>query len=52
MAGWQGIDGNGQWWREGNTIKHGNGGSTIAMGNGSGGAMDGGTTAQLPYAVL
>ncbi len=42
---WCNCDGDGQWWREGNTVKEGNGSSTIAMGDNRGSTMDGGTAA-------
>ncbi len=52
MAGWRrDCDGNGGWRRGGNMVEDGNGGSTIAMGNGGGGAMDGRTAAQLRSAA-
>ncbi len=42
MVGWWGnYDAYGQRQREGNTMEDGDGGSTIAMGNGNGGTMDG-----------
>ncbi len=49
-AGWR-HDHDGQWWRQWTTenvaIGDGNSGGTIAMGNNSGGAMDGRKAAQL-----
>ncbi len=42
MAGWRrDCDAYGRRQREGNTMEDGDGGGTIAMGDGNGGAMDG-----------
>jgi hypothetical protein len=42
MAGWwRDCDAYGQWQREGSTMEDGDGGGTIAMGDGNSGAMNG-----------